>query len=508
MRLPRGLPAFYLAAGFLLASDFTLTPEIRAALEHISADSLRGHVSFLASDLLEGRDTPSMGLEVAAEYIAAQFRRAGLEPAGDRNYAQTARFLLVRPRLEGFELSFELGGRTIAVKPDNVSVQRAALVELRNAPVFKVKMEDLEALEQLRAEALAGKVVLTAMPDLGGTDAGRRRELFSLANRARSMLSRLNPALIVTLRRGRTFTGTGPRLRDPSDPEQSGAPALLISSAELLEAFERMSPGEGEATATARIPAPDEEPVALRNVAAVLRGSDPALRETFVLVTAHYDHTGRAPSGEGDRIFNGANDNASGVAALLELAAALGRMKPRPRRSIVFLAVFGEEKGLLGSRYYVRHPLFPLERSVANINLEQLGRTDATEGPQIGRATLTGFDYSDLGPRMAEAAGLIGVTLFRHPQASDSYFGRSDNVAFANAGIPAHTLSVALNFPDYHRVSDHWEKLDYANMETLTRAVALGLLRVANDPEPPRWNPQNPRVETYWKAWRRLQERR
>jgi len=375
---------------------------------------------------------------------------------------------------------------------------------LERAPVFKVTIEDPEALKQLSAEALAGKVVLTAMPDAGRMEAERRRELFSLVNRARSILSRLKPALIVTLRRGMMFAASGARLRDPSDPEQSGPPALLVSSSELLEAFESMAPGVTDATATVRIPAPEEEPVKLRNVAALLRGSDPALKETFVLVTAHYDHTGRATGGEGDRIFNGANDNASGVAALLDLAAALGRMKPLPKRSIIFLALFGEEKGLLGSRYYVRHPLFPLEKSVANINLEQLGRTDATEGPQVARAALTGFDYSDLGERLAQAAGLTGVTIFRHPQANDSYFSRSDNVVFARAGIPAHTLSVALNFPDYHRVSDHWEKLDYANMEKVTRAVALGVLRIANDAEPPRWNPQNPRAEPYRKAWRQI----
>lgn len=106
---------------------------------------------------------------------------------------------------------------------------------------------------------------------------------------------------------------------------------------------------------------------------------------------------GRAPAGEEDRIFNEANDNASGAAALIELAAALGPLAPRPRRSIVFLAVFGEEKGLLGSRYYTRRPLSPPAKTVADINLEPLGRTDSTEGMQLGRATLTGYDYSDLG---------------------------------------------------------------------------------------------------------------
>lgn len=501
MRISRCLSAALLTAAWLSASDFTLTPEIHAALQRITADSLRGHVSFLASDLLEGRDTPSLGLEVAAEYIAAQFRRVGLEPAGDDGYAQTAPFLLVRPNLEDFELTFQIGERKIPIDKKDVTVQIAGGATLERVPVIRLALEDSAALERLSTDLVAGKVVLTAMPDAAAMTPERRRELYSSLSRARTALARLKPALVVTLRRGMSFgPPSGARLRDPSDPEQAGPPALLVSSAELLEAFSRLPEGQTQAFATVRLAAPAEEPVKLRNVAAVLRGSDPALRDTYVIVSAHYDHVGRAPAGSGDRIFNGANDNASGTAALLELAAALAGLQPRPRRSIVFLALFGEEKGLLGSRYYSHHPLFPAERTVADINLEQLGRSDASEGTQIARATVTGYDYSELGSWLAEAAALEGVTLYRHPEASDSYFARSDNVTFANAGIPAHTVSVALNFPDYHKPGDHWDKLDYANMEKVTRAIALGVLRVANASEAPRWNADNPRAERYRKA--------
>ena len=135
------------------------------------------------------------------------------------------------------------------------------------------------------------------------------------------------------------------------------------------------------------------KPIKLRNVVGLLRGSDPALKDTYVLVTGHYDHIGMSGNCE-DRIYNGANDDGSGTVSVVELASALTTLKERPKRSLVFMTVFGEEKGLLGSRYYGRHPIFPIEKTIADINLEQVGRTDSTEGPQIANASMTGFNDS------------------------------------------------------------------------------------------------------------------
>lgn len=319
-------------------------PEVRAALERISADSLRGHLSFIASDLLEGRNTPSRGLDIAAEYIAAMFRRAGLEPAGGDGYFQATEFV---PR---------------------------------------------------------------------------------------------------------------------------GAP---------------------------------DEPVKSRNVAAILRGSDPALKGTYVIVSAHYDHLGVRDQTEGeDKIFNGANDDGSGTVTLIEVASALARMRPRPKRSLLFIAFEGEEKGLRGSRYYGRHPLVPLEKTVAQVNLEHLGRTDDIEGPQVGTAAVTGFDYSTVGATLKSAGDALGLKVYKHPTKSDAFFRRSDNQSLADLGVPAHTLSVAYEFPDYHGAGDHWEKLDYANMEKIARLVALGVLMIAEDANEPRWDEQNPKTEAFVRAWK------
>jgi hypothetical protein len=334
-----------LLAGFVLAAFGAapaLTPAQQVVVQHISENSLRGHLSFIASDALEGRATPSRGLDLAAEYIAAQFRRAGLEPvsnnsAGDDGYFQTAKL------------------------------------------------------------------------------------------------------------------------------------------------------AKGTAS----------------NVAGILRGSDPALRDTYVILSAHYDHIGTRPDGD-DKIFNGANDDGSGTVSVIEIAAALAASPERPKRSILFLTYYGEEEGLVGSRYYAGHPLVPLEDTIAEVNLEQVGRTDASNGPQVGVAFLTGYDYSDLGPLLADAAQPLGFSIAKDDPKKGDFFDRSDNFSLARAGIPSHSIYVADDFPDYHGVGDEWQKIDYANMARLDRAVALGLLRLASGSPPPQWNEAVPAARRFVEASKQL----
>lgn len=330
----------------LTGAQPTLAPQVAAAINRISAEALSAHVSFLASDLLEGRATPTRGAQIAAEYIAAQFRRVGLEPAIEGSYFQD-----------------------------------------------------------------------------GEITPARR---------------------------------------------------------------------------SANTPAP--EPVPVRNVIGALPGSDASLVGTCVIVSAHYDHLGERQGGEGDNIYNGANDDASGVAAVIEIAQALAALRPAPKRTILFIAFAGEERGRLGSRFYVEHPVCPLEKTIAGINLEQLGRTDDVTGPVTGTAYVTGFDYSEVGPLLAKAGAQVGVRFLKHELNSDKFFTSSDNLSLALAGVPAHTVSVGYVFPDYHRPGDHWDKLDYVNMTSIVRGLALGVYELANGPEPILWNDANPLTGRYRKA--------
>jgi Zn-dependent M28 family amino/carboxypeptidase len=253
---------------------------------------------------------------------------------------------------------------------------------------------------------------------------------------------------------------------------------------------------------SAHIPPPTATPVNLRNVVGVLRGSDPALRDTYVMVTAHYDHLGAAGQCRpvaGDSICNGANDDASGTASVIEVANALAALPARPKRSIVFMTFFGEELGLVGSRYYGAHPNFPLARTVADLNLEQLGRTDVDGGSSINQVTVTGFDYSSLTDAVVKAGGETGVQVVKNTQLNELYFAQSDNQALADAGVPAHTLAVGYVFPDYHQPGDEWPKLDYGNMAAIDRTVALAVYQVADSADTPQWK-DLPQTQRYIKA--------
>jgi hypothetical protein len=481
-RFLRPLYAALLAVALLPAAS-PLTPAEQALLASIHAGTLKGHVSFLASDVLEGRDTPSRGLDIAAEYIASQFRRFGLQPAAGDSYFQDAPFVQVRQPMDAFSLTLTAGSETYQADPARAAVSAEAALSLTSVtPVVVNLVNEDDPLPP--AAQVAGKPVL-----LFGALRGRS------GFEKRAALLRLNPSVLIAA--GPAYQ-TRERLREAT----AGSPhpaSVTIGDPE----FARVAALPG-VKLSLNIQAPAEEPVQLRNVAAVLPGSDPELSKTYLLLTAHYDHTGVLPRGEGDRINNGANDDASGVATVLALAEAFSEAPQRPRRSIVFMTYFGEEKGLFGSRYYAAHPLFPLARTVANLNFEHMGRTDDNEGPRAGKITATGFDYTTLGESLTEAGKLTGVEAWKHERNSDGFFGSSDNQPLAGAGIPAITVAVAWIFPDYHRPGDEWQKLDYPNMEKAVRTAALTAERIADSAQAPRWIESNPKTAAYYKAWQHL----
>ena len=473
------------------ASKFTVTPEIQAVLDQIRPDALRGDLSFLASDLLEGRNTPSRGLDIAAEYIASQFRSAGLEPGGDNGYFQTAKMEVLKSNAKGFALQVVNGDQTLNVKADEAAADVTAALDLENAPLFKLDLADESLIEHLSPADVAGKVVFT---ELNRKNIANFRTAFGKIRGAKTELS-----LVIDIGGMAGEDTSEGRLVDPSQP---APPARIVLRSEAAAAFyASLKPGFADARATVHIPQPLRTPVALHNVVGILRGSDPELASTAELLTAHYDHLGEKTSGDGDRIFNGANDDGSGTVSVIEIAKALARPPKHPRRTIVFATFFGEEKGLLGSRYYARHPAWPIDKTVLQLNLEQVGRTDAAEGRQAGKMSLTGLDYSDFATELKEAGDAAGVKLNNKSRNDDLYFGASDNLSLAQLGVPAHTLCVAFEFPDYHGVGDEWQKIDYDNMAKVDRAAALSLLIVSASDQAPEWNAKNSRAAPYLKAW-------
>ena len=226
------------------------------------------------------------------------------------------------------------------------------------------------------------------------------------------------------------------------------------------------------------------------NVVGVLRGSDPAVRDSAVLIDAHYDHLGIGRPVNGDSIYNGADDDASGVVAVLEIARALSA-GPRPRRTVIFATTTGEEVGLLGTRWYLRHPIVPIAQMSANLEIEMIGRPDSLAGGR-GRAWLTGFERSTMGESFARAGLPIGAD----KRLDQQFFERSDNIAFARLGVPAHTLSSYNMHADYHQPSDDLAHVDIPHMTAVIRAGAAAA-RLLADGVAPHWNPggrpQSPR---------------
>jgi Zn-dependent M28 family amino/carboxypeptidase len=242
----------------------------------------------------------------------------------------------------------------------------------------------------------------------------------------------------------------------------------------------------------------------VRNVIAILPGNDPVLKNEYVYLTAHYDHLGARKVEDGkDGIYNGANDNASGTAGVLGAAMTLAQEKPK--RTIVFMTFYGEEKGLVGSQFYVKNPIFPLKQTSAVINIEQIGRTDDTEGPRVNAISMTGFELSDLGKVVNDAGAKSKVGTTGHPTNSFAYFGASDNFPFAVAGVPAHTVCTAYEFPDYHKVSDTPDKIDYKNMTSVVDVISRAVLSVANRKDRIQWNPDEKRAARFIEAAKKLQ---
>jgi len=247
-------------------------------------------------------------------------------------------------------------------------------------------------------------------------------------------------------------------------------PSLLVTSVDQGEVCELIVPAAKKGTTE------------VANVIGMIRGSDESMADEAVLFTAHLDHIGIQP-GLPDPVFNGADDDASGVTGVLMLARAYGALTEKPKRTVIFMTFWGEEKGLLGSRQYASKPTWSLDRIVANINLEMIGRP---EGGAHNKCWMTGWDQSNLGSEMARGAKRVGVEVFDHPKFGAMLYRASDNYSFVQKGVIAHSFSAGSMHSDYHQVTDHWEKLELTHMTRVIAGVFAGSLPLADGEWTPR----------------------
>ena len=220
------------------------------------------------------------------------------------------------------------------------------------------------------------------------------------------------------------------------------------------------------------------------NVIGILPGSDPVLKHEIVVVLSHFDHLGiRTPATPGaDSIYNGADDDAAGTVAVLEVARLL-KQAGKPKRTIVFANMTGEESGMVGTNFWVSHPTFPLSQFVAGLEIEMIGRPDSLAGGP-GKAWLTGYERSTMGDMLQH----YGIAILPDRRPEQNFFQRSDNIALARRGIVAHTLSSFNLHTDYHRVTDDVDKIDFDHMTAVIHSAAEAVRHLADGPKP-MWHP-------------------
>ncbi|HEX6105975.1 MAG TPA: M28 family peptidase, partial [Gemmatimonadales bacterium] len=444
----RALAAAGVGAFLGIAGSATLQ-----AQEPLSVERVMAHVGVLAHDSLQGRATPSRGLDAAVAYTAEEFRRAGLRPLGAAGFTVTWPLVSRRRTAEGIRLTAGRDGGGELTYGREFAVMAAGVPEVSGRLVRVADLRDTAALR--------GRIPLLRLPP--GDWQGPAHTAGRLARRAGAA------AVILVLDSSQALAPVaegGLRM----DHAATAVPTILLTPA----AARRL---EGAADVTLRIPEQVDTTLA-PSVLGLLPGRDAGVAREYVVVTAHLDHLGIGPPDErGDSIYNGADDNASGAAALIEMAHALGRLPAGTRRSVVFFGTTGEERCLCGSEYFTRRPPISLDDIVANVNLDGIGRSW-----QQDTLSAVGSTYSSLGRTVREVAARhpeLRLTVVDDQWPERHYFMTSDQIWFARRGVPSLFLSSTGPDAHYHRPSDEAGTLEpdltarIARLATWTvRAVA------------------------------------
>jgi hypothetical protein len=526
-----------LTALWLAAAAFTADAADLPATNSVRAEAIRSHVEFLAGDLLEGRAAATRGYDIAAAYVAAQFRQAGLSPAGDNDtFLQVVPLLEATPVLPGSSaklvrddqtFSFEYGTHYLP-SADFLSQSSTLTAPLVFAG-YGVDAPELGYTDFANVD-LKGRIAVI----LSGAPAkfpNSQRAYYSWTERKWSSLVERGAVGAITVsssvdekrvpwERMVAMSWT-PQMRwlDVDGKPQRAFPELKLRFRFNHEAAARLFDNAAASFTDIMATADAGEPqgfglpgmltlsatTGLRrtestNILGVLPGSDPSLRNEIIVVSAHLDHLGRGSAVNGDSIYNGAQDNAIGVAVMLEMARALHVSNTKPRRTVLFAAVTAEEKGLLGSDYFAQLPRDDGGRVVANINIDM-----PMPLAPVRDFVAIGAEHSSFGALARNAAAAEGYRLSPDPAPEQVSFIRSDQFSFIRHGIPALELKCGYQGRDpgidvgalqkqfretnYHQPSDDLNlPLDYGTAADLARVELRILLDATNGASAPRWN--------------------
>ncbi len=515
-----------------------------AALQVLSADALMKHIRTLSSDEFEGRGPGSKGEQLTVKYLEDTFRAAGLAPGNpDGTYMQNVPLVGITPD-PTMKLTLAGRGRTLEPKflDDYVAwtkrvVDSAAMDAEMIFAGYGVQAPEFQ-WDDFKGADIKGKVIVVLINDPPVPDPNNPAALDEKVFGGKAMTysgrwtykyekaAELGAAgcFIIhnTARAGYPWevvrNSWGATQFDLSPPDKNMSRAVIEGwmTGEQAAALFKLAGQDLDKLIAAAVsrnfkPVPlgvrakltirnTLRQVASRNVVAKLPGSDPKLQDEYVIYAAHWDHFGIGPEVNGDKIYHGAKDNASGTAALLEIARAYKQLKTPPRRSLLFLSVTGEEQGLLGSRYYAEHPLYPLARTAAVVNMDAINVLGPTSDiVMIGRGSST------LDELVESAAREQGRTVKGDPEPEKGFFYRSDHFSFAKQGVPAFDPNEGVDFlgkpagwgmqmrqrytlEDYHKPSDKVK--DYWDLSGAVQDCRLYLLvgyRIANADRMPEW---------------------
>ena len=487
---------------------------------------MKAHVLFLASDAMRGREAASPEYAIAAEYVAAQFFAAGLVPAGqDGGYLQKVPLVAYRAADHGDVVLTRKGAgpQPLLFGEDFTpgAVASAARTTLDAPVVFvghgivapRYKRDDYAGVD------VRGKIVAFFAGAPASFQSEERAHFQSGATKAAIAAAHGAVGTILLTRgalppeggawdRARTTwakaDGTGDMAGVPQLATLSATGAAKLFAGAKVPWKAILAKGTDAEARFAAEPLGARLAVALRtafepgtsaNVAGMIRGSDPTLGKEVVVLSAHLDHLGVKAEGKGDLIYNGAEDNAVGIAALIEEAKRFKASGKPPRRSILFLAVTAEEKGLVGSDYFARHPTVPIKSIVADVNLDMPILSYPFED-----MTVFGADRSTLGPIVAKAVGTLGVTMSPDPDPAQGIFVRSDHYRFVQQGVPSVFLWPGQKGPGkaataeffahrYHQPSDDLSQpIDWAQGIRFVNANYAIAREIADGDARPRWN--------------------
>ncbi len=470
---------------------------LHRAVATITAEDVARRVGIIADDSMLGRDTPSRGLDLTAQYVANQFRQFGLKPGGDQG-TWFQRYSIARRRmlLDQSRVILSSSGTvdsakfTTDVRYDGGGVPERPLT----GPAVLVSGAQTEA--SAAGAGVRDRIALY-LPELRADPAVVQQVLRAL------FLSRPTALLVLSDSDSASFAVTLPRR--PQERTVVGAPALQPTvlqlrtariSSSLAAAGLDLQGLRGSPTPVVReLPSLKvqveikDSVVSARtapNTVGVLQGSDPKLKDEYLVYSAHMDHIGITP-GRPDSINNGADDDGSGTVGVMELAEAFSRTGARPKRSVIFLTVSGEEKGLWGSDYFTTHPPVPIRQIVADINIDMIGRNWRDTIVAIGK------EHSNLGAtleRVDRAHPELDMTAIDDRWPAERFYFRSDHYNFARRGVPILFFFNGVH-EDYHEVTDSPDKIDSEKESRILKLLFYLGQDIANAPERPKWNPES-----------------